>query len=105
MNLNRRAYFRGVLVQVTPYRSKAAGLLTSATVFTYTAVVLFNALSSEPAGRCVLTAGNVSSGLQVLLSVSNQQIYSYSIPCHSLKSAANEHTDLMAAICSFKCFA
>ncbi len=54
-----------MLGQVTPYRSKAAGLLTSATVFIYTAVVLFNALSSEPPGRCVLTAGNVSNGLQV----------------------------------------
>lgn len=51
---------------MTPYRFKAAGLLTSATVFIYTAVVLFNALSSEPVGNaCVRTAGNVSSGLQV----------------------------------------
>lgn len=55
-----------MLEQVTPYRFKAAGLLTSATVFIYTAVVLFNALSSEPVGNaCVRTAGNVSSGLQV----------------------------------------
>ncbi|KAK9907944.1 hypothetical protein WJX75_000353 [Coccomyxa subellipsoidea] len=53
------------IFSVTPYRSKAAGLLTSATVFIYTAVVLFNALSSEPASSCVLTAANVSSGLQI----------------------------------------
>jgi hypothetical protein len=62
----------GMLVQVTPYRSKAAGLLTSATVFIYTAVVLFNALSSEPASSCVLTAANVSSGLQVRSVASSQ---------------------------------
>jgi hypothetical protein len=53
-------------MQVTKYRAQGAGLLTSATVFIYTAVVLFNALSSEPLDSpCIIAQGNVSGGLQV----------------------------------------
>lgn len=75
-----------VIVQVTQYRAKHAGLLTSATMFVYTSVVLFNALSSEALGdRCVLTIGNVSSGLQVCPHVCNQCFF-YKLPQETSQS-------------------
>ncbi|KAK9845928.1 hypothetical protein WJX81_006178 [Elliptochloris bilobata] len=53
-------------LSITPCRAPNAGLLTAGTVFAYSTMLLWGALSSEPVdGTCVLHSGTGSNGLKI----------------------------------------